>query len=540
MRFLPTARTTYTNPVQRGDFPDPSVVRVGERDYYAVTTSTEWAPYFPIFHSRDLVTWTRVGAVFHQRPAWAVGQFWAPEISYRDGTFFVYYTARRRNGPLTIALATAPRPCGPWTDHGPLVGQQLGSIDATTVVEAGQPWLVWKEDGNATGRPTTLWAQRLSADGTSTLGERTAVLVNDAVWEDRIVEAPSILARDGWFYLFYSGNKCCGESCRYAVGVARARRIVGPWQKCPRNPIMSENASFRGPGHGSVVETADGRTYYLYHAYANVAGATTVGRELMLDEVMWNADGWPSINGGRGPSRRARTPYGWHVAAEARTAFQADLSKPLDATWQWPQHQSGDASVDTVRRNLVLHTPLAKRTDWLDAVIARPARSLDYTATATLDPRLERGVMASLAAYGNRANALGIGVRDRRIVAWTRRRGAWQESDLGPIAEDGLVHLRLDAIWGKAYRVAYSRDGKRWTDHAEILDGTHLPPWDRGVRIALCAGGRPDKRVAFRSLRIEDVREPVASLDVARSRSGEKLVHAQQHPERNRRRARAR
>ncbi len=102
-----TLVNTYKNPVHRGDSPDPSVIRVGERDFWATTTSTDWAPQFPLLHSNDLVHWRQAGAVFPQPPSWAAGKFWAPEISYHNGTFFVYYVAQHRHGPLTIGVATA-------------------------------------------------------------------------------------------------------------------------------------------------------------------------------------------------------------------------------------------------------------------------------------------------------------------------------------------------------------------------------------------------------------------------------------------------
>src|ERR1043165_1893866 len=80
-------QTTYTNPVVAGDYPDPSIIRVGG-DYWATTTSGPWEPEFPILHSRDLINWEVVGAVFRKHPAWAVGDFWAPEISMDQGQFF--------------------------------------------------------------------------------------------------------------------------------------------------------------------------------------------------------------------------------------------------------------------------------------------------------------------------------------------------------------------------------------------------------------------------------------------------------------------
>ena len=74
------AEVFYTNPVMAGDYPDPSIIRVG-KDYWATATSSEWGPQFPLLHSKDLVNWDVVGSIFTNRPAWAVANFWAPEIT---------------------------------------------------------------------------------------------------------------------------------------------------------------------------------------------------------------------------------------------------------------------------------------------------------------------------------------------------------------------------------------------------------------------------------------------------------------------------
>ncbi len=181
---LPVAaqqKALYKNPVIPGDFPDPSVIRVGE-DYWAMTTTGTWAPHFPILHSRDLVNWRIVGYVFQQKPPWVKSDFWAPEIIHDRGRFLVYYTARRDDGArkvgtLCVAVATAPAPAGPYNDHGPLVCQipelkNVGSIDAFFIRdEQNRPYLVWKADGNDAepDQPTSIFAQRLSKTGPSLL-----------------------------------------------------------------------------------------------------------------------------------------------------------------------------------------------------------------------------------------------------------------------------------------------------------------------------------------------------------------------------------
>ena len=113
---------TYTNPVIAGDFPDPSVIRVGE-DYYATATAGGWSPVFPILHSKDLVNWKTVGSVFPYKPAWAKGDFWAPEITQDKGKFYVFYTGRRdegkgKKGTLCVAVAVSDKPDRDYVDKG--------------------------------------------------------------------------------------------------------------------------------------------------------------------------------------------------------------------------------------------------------------------------------------------------------------------------------------------------------------------------------------------------------------------------------------
>src|SRR5262249_54048253 len=162
-------------------------------------------------------------------------------------------------------VATADKPAGPYSDRGPLVCQDAGSIDAMPVLdEKGERYLVWKEDGNSRNLPTPLWAQKLSEDGAKLIGERKEILRNDAAWENNLVEGPSILRRGEYFYLFYSGNACCGRRCNYALGVARSKALLGPWEKNPANPILAGNDDWKCPGHGSIVTDQEGRAFLPY------------------------------------------------------------------------------------------------------------------------------------------------------------------------------------------------------------------------------------------------------------------------------------
>ena len=500
-----SSQPLYENPVLPGDHPDPSIIRVGD-DYWATATTSQWAPIFPLLHSRDLVNWEQVGAVFEKPPAWSSGSYWAPEIAYDGKRFFVYYTARRTGGPLCIAAASAAKPEGPYRDHGPMLCQDAGSIDALAVTdERGRRYMVWKEDGNSRKQPTPLWAQPLSPDGTALVGQRHELMRNEAPWEAHLIEGPFILRRGEWFYMFYSADACCGRSCNYKLGVARARALLGPWERYSANPILAGNDDWKCPGHGSIVSTPDGRDYLLYHAY-DPDDFQFAGRQGVLDEITWGDDGWPAVNGGRGVSDRGAAPLGI-ASRDPDTVFEDEfVGSSISPGWQWPWDRAPAITVGT--GSLSLRTTAAAGDTAAGAVVARPTRSGEYTATTrVLAPLSSGAAMAGLAAYGDADNAIGVSLTSGTVVVWAREKGAQRSLASAAVEPGPSLDLRMVATEGRRFRFAYSTDGRAWRTLGEEADGGYLPPWDRAVRVALTAGGGPGVEARFDWVRIESVHE---------------------------------
>jgi beta-xylosidase len=489
-----------------GDYPDPSIIRVGN-DYWATATTSQWAPLFPILHSRDLVNWQIVGAALSQRPDWSDGNYWAPEISFYRGRYYIYYTGHKKDGSLCVAVMTAANPRGPYTDHGPLICQDAGSIDAMAVTdEKGERYLVWKEDGNSRNQPTPIWAQKLSSDGTRLVGENRELIRNTAAWESNLVEGPFILRHAGYFYMFYSGNACCGRGCNYAMGVARSRALLGPWEKNSANPILKGNDDWKCPGHGSLVSDARGRDYLLYHAY-HPKDFVYAGRPALLEEVKWGADGWPTINHGKGPSARAASPLGMPEGNAEYAVFDDFASPRLTPGWQWPQANEPVKRIEGGR--LVLAPTAAHAQDMLGAVVARTTTTGDYAATTAIDTSgLKPGTLTGLAAYGDDENALGIAVGDSKVTVWRREKGKPQTLATIAAPRAPLIFLRMTATGGDRFRFAMSRDGRSWTEVGEPLNGDYLPPWDRAVRVALTTGGASGAAAKFDWLRIVPAKAP--------------------------------
>ncbi len=500
---------SYDNPVLPGDYPDPSVIRVG-REYWATATTSAWAPIFPLLRSTDLVNWTRAASVFQTPPEWSAGSYWAPEIAEDRGRFYVYYTARKKNGPLCVAVATAAKPQGPYTDRGPLVCQEVGSIDAFAIRdENGRRHLIWKEDGNSRKLPTPLWAQPLSEDGTALEGEKQEILRNEAPWEAHLIEGPFILRRNGWFYLFYSADACCGRGCNYKLGVARSRRLLGPWERHPGNPILAANDDWKCPGHGSIVSDAKGRTFLLYHAYHPV-DFEYVGRQGLLDEVTWDAQGWPAINGGRGPSRTAPSPTGSAARPAPRSTVDEFRSRELDPSWQWPWEQTARPVVDPSDSGWLRLTAPASKAPSALVIAARPTLAGSYRATTTVDAAsFAPGARGGLAVFGNRDNTIVLSIEragegpQLTLALWQIRKREQTTLATERLEAAGRVHLRLDATDRSRFDFAASTDGKAWKAVGAQAEGGYLPPWDLAVRVALVVSGPPGASARFDRFTLE-------------------------------------
>jgi len=298
---VPPDPPAYRNPVMAGDFPDPTAMRIGP-EYWAIATASSGQPSPPILRSPDLVHWSLAGNLFTAAPAWSSGrQLWGPWLE-RDGErYLVYYSARKKFGRPCVTVGLASGPLGPYTDYGPLVCQPHASIDPSAVHNAnGWPFLLWKENGDT--HPSSIWTQPLSLDGLRLTGASHKIMVGKrSGWEHGLIEGPRIIRRHHWLYLFYSGGGCCAPStCTYALGVARAHGIYGPWKRAPQNPILKSDRHWICPGHGAVLQSPSGHWWLLYNGY-RANGPPDRGRELLLDLIHWSRDDWPYIKPGSWP-----------------------------------------------------------------------------------------------------------------------------------------------------------------------------------------------------------------------------------------------
>ena len=228
---------------------------------------------------------------------------WAPEVAAVEGGYALYYTARDATSPRQcIGLSLSDTPEGPFVPVGddPLVcpngedgTEDLGgAIDAATFVDGDQLYLLWKADGNCcTGMTAIIFAQPLSPDGTTFTGPPVELIRVDTTYEGRVVEGPTIVQRDGTYYLFYSANDFYGGA--YRTAYATASSLAGPWTKTTTELLTSDRfqGDVRGPGGQDVVTAPDGSDAIVFHGW----NEAFTYRAMYVADLEWTADGVPFV-----------------------------------------------------------------------------------------------------------------------------------------------------------------------------------------------------------------------------------------------------
>lgn len=292
----------YHNPIRTGMFPDPSIVRVGE-DYYMVNSSFIYFPSIPISHSKDLVHWKIIGYAI-TNPEWAALEeleggrgFWAPDISYDNGRFYITATYRLNDDGTVYRkqfVMSSDKPEGPYSK--PAVIDEDG-IDPSIFHEDGRHYMLLNRGARIF---------ELNEDCTKQISEAKLLYYGDM---KRAPEGPHLLKKDGYYYLFLAEG---GTGPGHRITVARSKTLFGNYEPCPYNPIMrqtDEGAAIQRAGHGKPVCTQNGEWYMVYLCGRMIGnGYSMLGRETALDPITWTADGWPLVNMGKGPSVLQKRP----------------------------------------------------------------------------------------------------------------------------------------------------------------------------------------------------------------------------------------
>lgn len=286
-----------------GDLPDPFVFPDGGG--YLVYATNGQGRNVQTLKSADLRSWQVLPDAMPQLAPWVRktdARVWAPEVIRIGARFALYYTAHSAAlDKQCVGVAFAPAPEGPFVDQTtqPLLCQSAegGTIDASPHLEGGRLYLYFKSDGNCCNMPTHLYGQALSADGAALTGTPVRLLTNGRSWEGAVIEAPTMVERDGRHYLFYSANDYAGAA--YAVGYAQCSGPLGPCSPAGDGPILksrSDAPRLIGPGHQAVFQVGT-QSWIAYHAWEELAGGARGNRRfLYIDKLDW-VDAAPVVRG---------------------------------------------------------------------------------------------------------------------------------------------------------------------------------------------------------------------------------------------------
>jgi beta-xylosidase len=380
----------YHNPIIPGFHPDPSICRVGN-DYYLVTSSFEYFPGVPIFHSHDLVNWRQMGHVLtrpSQLPLAGAGPsdgIWAPSIRHHNGRFYMVTTnvARWPKWSTRNCYVTAEDPGGEWSEP---VFLDEGGID---------PDLFFDDDGSATfvrNGAGGIWGGPVDLDA----GRLTGAM--QLLWSGTggpYAEAPHLYKVRGRYYLVIAEG---GTGYGHCVTVARGDSPLGPFEPCPRNPILTHrhrHHPIQCTGHADLFEAEDSTWWAVFLGVRTIAIGRpfqVLGRETFLAPVTWTEDGWPLINAGEAIELEMEGPALRSSIAASASADSSDfpaLRSSIAAS------ASADSSDFPAMRSSIAASASADSSDF-------PALRSSIAASASADssdfPAMRSSIAASASA----------------------------------------------------------------------------------------------------------------------------------------------
>ncbi|MDR2682291.1 MAG: family 43 glycosylhydrolase [Dysgonamonadaceae bacterium] len=255
---------------------DPFVLYHGNK-YYAYGTSD--ANGIAVYTSDDLKFWTKQpNLALHKNDSYADRWFWAPEVYYLNGRFYMYYSADEH-----ICVATSDSPLGPFVQDvkQPMLAEK-GIDNSLFIDDDGKAYLFFVRftDGNA------IWMAELESDyktiKTNTM--RLCFAANTSGWEadmGKVNEGPFVIKHDGNYYLTYSANDY--RSQNYGVGYAWSRTITGDWVKYSSNPVLRKPNGLFGSGHHCLFRDKDNNLKMAFHAHKS--GTDVNPRETYITSV---------------------------------------------------------------------------------------------------------------------------------------------------------------------------------------------------------------------------------------------------------------
>lgn len=300
----------YQNPVVDFNFPDPTVIKATDGNYYAYSTNTKRKGELiniQVLKSDNLVLWEELGDALPEKPNWSSSDFWAPHVLYNEmsSKYYLYYSGESNDKTIgkCLGVAVSDSPFGPFIDKGePLIcGDTFINIDPMVYQDqqSERNFLYWGS-GHKSIKMQELSKNLLNFKTGSEVKEILEPVINSEKENyENLIEGVWISKHKDFYYLYYSGDNCCGDEAHYAIMVARSKRPEGPFQKFKNsngNPvILNKNRRWLAPGHNSVITDEKGTDWLMYHAID--LKNREKGRVFLMDRISYK-NGWPVISKG--------------------------------------------------------------------------------------------------------------------------------------------------------------------------------------------------------------------------------------------------
>lgn len=353
------------NPILPGFNPDPCIIRVKD-DYYIATSSFEWFPSIPIYHSRDLKHWHVLTHAITERRVLDLRMIesakgvWAPDLYYdeRRQTFMITYTRMASmNGryfDLDNYLIESENIMGPWSD--PIYLNSVGFDPSMFRDTDGRYYVVslqweWREGYEV---PGTIVLQEYDAVHKKTIGY--AKTISTGATDRGCIEAPRIYKRGEFYYLMLAEG---GTGYGHSVTLSRSKSIWGPYEGRTDSPIVTshidnfydrnnpdslkierykENGTYlQKSGHGSICTGQNGEVYLCHLCSRPFLPELrcSLGRETAIQKMQWTEDGWLEMADGSNLAKESvEEPKGLDAVVfpreEGRVCFQP-----------WPEYLIG-------------------------------------------------------------------------------------------------------------------------------------------------------------------------------------------------------
>lgn len=279
---------------------DPTIVKKPDGTYLAAFTSNGVG----LKVSSDRTTWRDVGAAFPNGASWTIPytkgdrNLWAPDLSYHNGQYYMYYSASSfGTSRSAIFLATSKTGAsGSWANQGLVMesfdNSNFNAIDPNLFVDSNGKW--WLTFGS-------FWSgiklTELNPKTGKPINKNNLTSIAARPQNGGAIEAPYITKHGDFYYLWAAFDSCCkGTASTYRTMVGRASKVTGPYADSTGKPMMqgggnqllASHGNIHGPGHPAVFTDKEGDVL-VYHYY-NAAGVAQLG----LNEIRY-VNGWPTV-----------------------------------------------------------------------------------------------------------------------------------------------------------------------------------------------------------------------------------------------------